>query len=437
MKTKAIKIVSLEAENIKRVKAVLLEPSASGLTIIGGKNRQGKTSIIDGFAWTVGGEKFRPSEPNREGAVTPAKGVAKFSNGVIAERKGKNGALTVTDPSGVRSGQTLLNAFVEELALDLPKFLEASSKEKARTLLNIIGVGEKLFALDQEESKLYDQRTAIGRIAEQKKKAAAEMPYFEDVPEEPVSASELIKQQQDILIRNKENQLKRERVEQIAQDRIRALEEINLLAQQIADLEAKRDETIKHCDELQHELSIAQKTAEEIVDEATEEIERSISEIDETNRRVRTNLDRRRISDEADGYSAEYEELTEKIEGIRNERVSLLDGADLPLPGLSVEDGELTYNGYKWDNISGSEQLKIAVAIVRKLKPECGFVLLDKLEQMDMDTLTEFGAWLESEDLQAIATRVSTGDECSVIIEDGSIADSKVEMQSAQTSERA
>ena len=46
-------------------------------------------------------------------------------------------------------------------------------------------------------------------------------------------------------------------------------------------------------------------------------------------------------------------------------------------------------------------------------------MLLDKLEQMDSDTLNEFGEWLEAEGLQAIATRVSTGDECSVIIEDG------------------
>ena len=64
----------------------------------------------------------------------------------------------------------------------------------------------------------------------------------------------------------------------------------------------------------------------------------------------------------------------------------------------------------------------MATAIVRKLNPKCGFVLLDKLEQMDMGTLNEFGTWLEAEGLQAIATRVSTGDECSVIIEDGYVA---------------
>ena len=97
----------------------------------------------------------------------------------------------------------------------------------------------------------------------------------------------------------------------------------------------------------------------------------------------------------------------------------MLENADLPLPELSVENGELIYRGNKWDNMSGSEQLKVATAIVRKLNPNCGFVLMDKLEQMDQDTLNEFGKWLEQEQLQVIATRVSSGKECSVIIEDG------------------
>lgn len=100
-----------------------------------------------------------------------------------------------------------------------------------------------------------------------------------------------------------------------------------------------------------------------------------------------------------------------------------MSSAELPLPDLTVEDGELIYRGQRWDNMSGSERLKVATAIVRKLNPKCGFVLLDKLEQMDLETLQEFGQWLEQEGLQAIATRVSTGGECSIVIEDGYIAD--------------
>ena len=61
------------------------------------------------------------------------------------------------------------------------------------------------------------------------------------------------------------------------------------------------------------------------------------------------------------------------------------------------------------------------------MNPECGFVLLDKLEQMDINTLNEFGQWLEQEGLQAIATRVSTGGECSIIIDDGYVVGAEQE----------
>ena len=84
-----------------------------------------------------------------------------------------------------------------------------------------------------------------------------------------------------------------------------------------------------------------------------------------------------------------------------------------------MEEGKLKYKGQQWDNMSGSDRLKVATAIVRRLNPRCGFVLVDKLEQMDMESLREFGAWAEQEGLQIIATRVSTGEECSIIISDG------------------
>ena len=64
----SIKINKLEIENVKRVKAVKLEPSANGLTIVGGNNNQGKTSVLDAIAWTLGGDTYRPSQPSREGS---------------------------------------------------------------------------------------------------------------------------------------------------------------------------------------------------------------------------------------------------------------------------------------------------------------------------------------------------------------------------------
>ena len=89
--------------------------------------------------------------------------------------------------------------------------------------------------------------------------------------------------------------------------------------------------------------------------------------------------------------------------------------------------GIILFNNSKEEAVK--KQLKVATAIVRRLNPQCSFVLLDKLEQMDLNTLKEFGEWLEEEGLQAIATRVSTGDECSVIIEDGYVVGEEKPLQ--------
>ncbi len=407
----SIKINSLELESVKRIKAVKLEPSANGLTIIGGKNGQGKTSVLDAICWALGGDRYRPSNPQRDGAYNTPSLHIELSNGITVERSGKNSSLKVTDKDGNRAGQNLLNSFIEELALNLPKFMESTSTEKANTLLQIIGVGDELLKLEIEEKKLYNERYAVGRMAEQKEKYALELPHYDGVPASPVSAGDLIKQQQDILAQNGENQRKRERVKQLEAQK-------ELYQKQYEEISEKLKNAIA-------DLELARLSAAELKDRSTEELEKNIADIDALNIRIRANLDREKAFSDSEDYKRQYAEYTSAINDIRSKRIKLLDNANLPLPGLSVEDGELIYKGNKWDCMSGAEQLKVATAIVRKLKPECGFVLLDKLEQMDTDTLQEFGMWLESEGLQAIATRVSTGDECSVIIEDGCVAETK------------
>lgn len=401
----SVKISSLEIENVKRVKAVRLEPTANGLTVIGGRNGQGKTSVLDAIAWALGGDRFRPSSPARDGSVIPPHLTVRLSNGIIAERNGKNSNLKVLDPSGNKSGQALLDSFISAFALNLPKFMNANNKEKADTLLRVIGVGDELYRLENEEERKYNERRAVGQIADQKKKYAKEMTEYPDAPDELVSAADLIRRQQEILARNGENQRLRQQKD--------ALENrANELSSQISKLNSELTGVL-------YQLEQARKTVAELHDESTAELERSIASIDEINRRVRANLDKEKAESDAAMFSEQYDALSREIESIRKQKYDLLHNANLPLEGLSVEDGELTYRGHKWDSMSGSEQLRVATAIIRKLNPDCGFVLMDKLEQMDVETLNNFGQWLEQEGLQVIATRVSGGGECSIIIEDG------------------
>lgn len=422
----SLKINNLEIENVKRVKAVKLEPTQNGLTVIGGRNGQGKTSVLDAIAWALGGDKYKPSTPGRDGSmVSPALKVV-LSNGLIVERAGKNSSLKVMDAQGNKSGQQLLNEFIEQMALNLPKFMAAGNKEKASILLQIIGVEEQLHELETQETQLYNRRTEIGRIADQKKKFAAEMTSYPEAPKELVSASEIIKKQQDILARNGENQKKRSAVVDIGKN-------VDFLKAKVDRLTEELRQANESYQVALGDLAIASKSAENLLDESTAELEQSINNIDAINVKVRANYDKEKAEIDADDYSKQYNELTADIEAVRKEKTELLNNANLPLPELSVENGELTYKGYKWDNMSGSEQLKIATAIVRKLNPNCGFVLMDKLEQMDTDTMREFGAWLEAEGLQVIATRVSTSkDECAIIIEDGYVKEEQAPAMSEQ-----
>lgn len=414
----SIKINKLEIENVKRIKAVKIEPTASGLTIVGGNNNQGKTSVLDSIAWALGGEKYRPSQPQREGSTIPPTLHIILNNGLIVERKGKNSSLKVTDPSGHKGGQQLLNEFVEQLALDLPKFMESSGKERTQILLKIIGVGDQLAVLDQQEKEMYNKRLTIGQIADQKEKFAKEQPYYPDAPKELVSPSELIRQQQEILAKNGENQRKREQVKQYEDSVCFLQQSVEGMKKQLAEEEKKLQEEVEN-------LRIAQMNAQDLQDESTAELEASISNIEEINRKVRANMDKDKAEEDAKEYRDQYNALTVDINKTRNAKTDLLQSTELPLPELFVKEGELIYKGQQWDNMSGSDRLKVSTAIVRKLNPKCGFVLLDKLEQMDIQTLNEFGEWLEQEGLQAIATRVSTGDECSIIIEDGYVKETE------------
>ena len=435
-----VKISSLELENVKRIRAVQIVPSKDGLTVIGGRNGQGKTSVLDAIAWALGGNKMKPNNPNRDGAAMPAKLHVELSNGIVVERRGKNGTLYVTDSTGMKGTQKLLDEFLSQLALDLPKFLGGSDKDRTTALLQTLGIDEQLAALDGQIRSAYQQRTAIGTDARRLRAHADKLPSHDDAPDEPVSVAELVRAQQEILARNGENQRKRENVSRLEWECQSTKQSIAQIEQSIETAKAQLDDYIRDMQErieqlqsdcmLQQtkfnrkckDLETARKTVEQLVDESTAEIEQSIADIESVNARVADNQRKAEAVSVATEREQEYADMTATIESLRDRRMALLDGAPLPLDGLSVdEEGRLTYQGQTWGDMSSSEQLRVATAIVRATKPDCGFVLLDKLEQMDTQTLSEFGAWAQDEGLQVIGTRVGTGDECTIVIEDGRV----------------
>lgn len=416
-----VTIASLELENVKRVRAVSFDPAPAGLTLLGGKNRQGKTSVLDAICYALGGESYRPSDlQNRDGVATARMDIT-LSNGLRVVRDGKNAALKVTDPAGRKAGQTLLNSFIEELALNLPKFLNSNSKDKAKTLLRILGIEDQLAALEQEERKLTDERLLAGREADRKAKYADELPEYPEAPDEPLSGADMSRKLQAALSVNAENEAKRRQAVAIAHD-------LNNQQAVCDQLRAELARAEKVMQKLSNDLKAAKEAATDLKDVDTSTLDAELEQIDVINNKVRTNQEKSRAKDEAEQAKAIHAAMNNKVADVRKRRDDLLASVDLPLPGLSVEAGELIYNGSKWDCMSGMEKIRVATAIVRRLKPSCGFILLDGLEAFDADELNKLREWLIGEGLQAIGTKVCE-DGADIIIEDGMIAGAEVKAE--------
>jgi myosin heavy subunit len=414
-----VKLVRLELENVKRVSIVKFDISENGLTLIGGANQQGKTTILDSIAFALGGKKYAPSNLQREGSMATAHIKVTMSNGLVVERKGKTAALKITDPSGKKAGQALLDSFIDELSINLPKFIQMNDIDKAKQLLRILGIEKELLAIDAREDVATDARKEAKIIAGNKEAAIAEMPIHDDVPAVPVDTVKLIKKSGEILKRNEANQKLRNSLSYCEQDMESAKKSFELAQEELK----KAKEDMEQC---KKDLDTARKSAENLQDESTEELQTQIENVEDTNAKVRDNLNKEKAEEELEVYTQKVDEAETEVTSIRAEREKFLNNAKMPLPNLTVGKNKkdvpcLLYDGKEWDCMSTMEQIRVATAIVKELKPECGFILLDGLEAFDNNNLKELGEWLTKEELQAIGTRVGTDGECSLIIEDGQI----------------
>ncbi len=425
----SVKITALELENVKRVRAVALRLEENGLTVIGGRSDQGKTSILDGIKWILGGDRFKPSNPNHDGEL--ARGRVELSNGMVVEVGGKNPTIKVSDPSGKRAGITLVQGFIGTFALDLPGFLKASDTEKAQKLLDLFpGLGKKLEDLKQEERRLYEERLVIGRQVELKDKHSKDLPYNEDAPEALMTGGEMADKLRDAMSVNAKNRairdnigLERARLDGFQRLVVQRTERVAELERMLAEARQQLTNAITDTSSAKAAISDAEKTASTLVDEDVESVKRQMVQIDTINAKVRQNMEKKRAEDEASDLRVQYGNLSDRIEEIRKQRIDMLSGVKMPMDGLTIEDGLLIFNGQKWDGMSSSDQLIVGASICASIKPSCGFVLLDGLERLDKGKLGDFAGWLVDHKLQGIGTRVSDGDECTVVIEDGEIAE--------------
>jgi predicted ATP-binding protein involved in virulence len=443
------KITGFSVQDFKRVKLVEIQPTENGLTILGGRNAQGKSSCLDAIAYALGGEAFRPSDVNNHESESNA-AIKVEINGLTVERTGKNAALKITDSRGMRGNQTLLNDIVSKFALDLGTFMKAGDTEKTKLLLKMFPELEKNLAeLKTQADGIREARADQNRDIKRMQVTFDQMPSYPDLPAEEINVTALSGELIAAMDAEKRLEATRNRLtrqnEEIGHLRMKKTNgesQIESTRKDIEELEQvfleqKRklldiiSSTEKMIGSLEHEITNAETMAKEIKGDIekqvqatagkAEDIQKRIHEAEEVNAKIRANSEKRKLYEDLSEKRKIADNMTDELQDIEADRTALLQNAKLPLPELSIsENGELLYRGQKWDCMSGSERLKVATAICMKSKPGCGFVLIDGLEAMDAQTLAEFAEFLTEQNMQGIGTIVGENS-ATVIIEDGKV----------------
>ena len=445
--TPPAKITGFTIQDFKRIRLVEIHPDENGLTIIGGRNAQGKSSCLDAIAYALGGEFFRPSNINNlDGEKNAA--IRVEIDGLVVERAGKNAALKVTDARGMRGNQTLLNDIVSRFALDLGGFMRASATDKTKMLLKMFPeLDAHLTQIKKESDTISAERADINRDIKRLTFQFDAMPFFDGLPAEEISMTDLTMQLNAVNsdkagmviearqlddLRNRQ-QARQVQIEQARAAKEKAQKEIDSLEERIRQMRLDAETALRDADDYlagilkdfsDTENDILNRSAAwqqrgQEVNARAEKINCDIAAADANNVKIRKNAERKKLFDEINDLRKESGVKTAQLNALNDNRIQLLTQTDLPLPELSISpDGELLYRGQQWDCMSGSERLIVATSICMKSKPGCGFVLIDGLEAMDPQTLAEFSEYLQAHSMQGIGTIV--GDNAAtVIIEDG------------------
>ena len=416
-----MKIIRLESENIKRLHAVEIKPDGS-LIIIGGKNAQGKTSVLDSIEYALGGTSSIPSKPIRKGEKK-ARIVVEFDNIIVTRTFGESGSkLVVSDKEGFTksSPQALLDGLVGKLSFDPLAFLKMKPDEGLKIVKELAGID--FLELDEEKKKIYDERTQLSRDIKSLQAQCLSIVPCLGLPKEEVSVSELVRELESKVKHNQKNQKEKESLSTIEDQIERSVLEMNSMKEEIRKLRERWDKAVEAFKELTDRKETQLGIIQNLQDEDTDSIHTQISQAEEVNVKIRSNTKRLELQFDLELCQQKTEKITKRLEEIEDEKLNLISSSKLPITGLTFDSSTLYYNGIPFtDQSSSAEQLRVSVAMGFAMNPKLKILLIRDGSLLDEDNLKMIAEMAEKEGGQLWLERVGEGKECQVIIEDGRV----------------
>jgi predicted ATP-dependent endonuclease of OLD family len=422
-----MKIVSLEAENFKRLKAVQIKPDGSTV-VITGKNAQGKSSILDSIFAAVGGADALPSKPIRKGEQTAR---IKLDLGeIVVTRKftTAGSTLTVEGANGARFGspQRMMDELVGAIAFDPLEFTRMKPQQQFETVRKLVKLDIDVDALDGQNAKDFEARTDVNREAKALRAQAAGIIVASDLPAEPIDTAALLQQMQEAGEKNAEIERRKAKREQAARDvEVMANEARGHRARAVAlrkqaeeaDAEAAGIET-KEMD-LRGKLENAEPLPTPIDVTA---IRTQVEQADQINAKIADRNRREEIEKSAAYKEAESQRLTDAMEARKTAKETAIKAAKMPIDGLTFGDKEILYNDLPLDQASQAERIRVSMAVAMALNPKLRVLTIKDGSLIDEDGLAVIQQMIADGDYQLWLERVGTDRTIGILIEDGAIA---------------
>lgn len=429
-----MKIVRLQSENVKRLRAVEVIPDPNGsLVVIRGENGAGKSSVLDSIAYALGGRDIQPPMVIRDGQ-DKAQVVVDLGDLVVERRWTANDRtyLEVRGKDGAthKSPQALLDKMVGSLAFDPLAFMRLPTTKQAETLRELVGLD--FVTLDTTRQQLFEERTIVNREGKALKARYEAMPAVE-APSAPVSIDELLVEQAGLLAQKEENERTRRSAQEAEAKRKAAEAGLAKARTAVEDLERQ----IAHAREavtgwekaLEREIA-AQMEIQSVVAALTDpdiaDVYRRIKSAQATNDAVRREQERDQLGAELETKRKESAALAEKIAAIDATKATQLATAKFPVPGLSMDDVGLTLNGIPLEQASSAEQLRVSLAMGLALNPTLKVLLIRDGSLLDQANLGLVGEMAAAAGAQVWLEVVGKGG-VGVVIEDGQVESTHTE----------
>lgn len=400
-----MRILKLQAENVKRIRVVEINPDGS-VVLVTGRNAQGKSSVLDAIVYALGGKESIPGQPLRDGADA---GYIKLDLGdVVVERTftADNTYLKVSARDGARysNPQALLDGLVGKIAFDPLAFARMKAKDQLSALMEVVDLGLDLDGLAAERKALFDKRTDVNREVKRLEGAVEKLPAVpDDVPSEPVSAVDLVKRLEDLSAKEARA--------------VRADARRRELFPEIQEARARLERLEAEYNSLENE---SQNVG--LWDEEMAALHKQIADAEEINARVHAGKQRRELEGQLHAARAASDDLTARIKDIDDRKAAALAAAAFPVEGLSFDEDGVLYDSRPLEQASSAELTRISTAVAMAANPKLKVILIKDGSLLDDENLRVIAEMAAANDYQVWIEKVDASGEVGVVIEDGYVA---------------